>query len=605
MLALLAAVLICLSGARAQSNTEYSFRQQSNSDYDHSYSPSPILTMDCLAANGYGQWTLSSANQYCPSMMQGPVYPAGWYLLENALRNPSTKYDPSDPVDFPGCIPPGVVDCSGYDGTYGQDFDTCSPATEPKATANLDGAITFIWPDVSRQTFDVWGFRKSDVDLSLSFLTFPANPVLPANIIAMPITSFPAISTTSGTATHNIVTAAPFQDEFDVCSDAAYLYITWCSNTHMSENIGPSEIWYEVLDINTMAPVLGPASAGSGMRPTIACDPRNNRYGGTTIHFDLAFIAPVNGSFVSEGTLLGGTPVWEDYNAGVWTTYPMSIYVLNPLGGENMKWYIASHVRALVSSVLGGAWNPACYAIVAGFDGDVLSPVLILYNLSDPHITPGIAAYVDGDRLPPYGIPLGNPNPTDPIPAPTPPQIGWPVKDAPIVAMANPYDNQDVSTDIPPNWREYDQFHCLYQLDLSQNPGQPANEINPLLIVRNADNGLTNPPPPDPNAGPTPPDTRLALNQVEITPHPPQPQLLPDPTTYCAAVNQMGIHVHWRTPDGWHFYARDMNRTFDEDIDENTLVTDQCTVSDGTAHGGTVGAAIKGYNHMTIWTDPN
>jgi len=54
-----------------------------------------------------------------------------------------------------------------------------------------------------------------------------------------------------------------------------------------------------------------------------------------------------------------------------------------------------------------------------------------------------------------------------------------------------------------------------------------------------------------------------------------------------------------------------MNRTFDEPIDESTLVTDSCIVSDGTSHGGTEGATIAtpselgAINYMTIWSDPN
>jgi hypothetical protein len=75
-------------------------------------------------------------------------------------------------------------------------------------------------------------------------------------------------------------------------------------------------------------------------------------------------------------------------------------------------------------------------------------------------------------------------------------------------------------------------------------------------------------------------------------------------SSYVGAVNQMGIHVHWRIGSN-HFYTRDMNRTFDEDIDEATLVTDVCKVSDGTAHGGTVGATVIGNGRMTVWTDPN
>ncbi|MDP4198114.1 MAG: hypothetical protein Q8922_01640 [Bacteroidota bacterium] len=94
-------------------------------------------------------------------------------------------------------------------------------------------------------------------------------------------------------------------------------------------------------------------------------------------------------------------------------------------------------------------------------------------------------------------------------------------------------------------------------------------------------------------------DTRLTLTQDASH------VLIPDPvTSYVAAVNQMGIHVHWRTATNIHYYARDMNRAFDEDIEENTLVTDQCTVSDGTAHGGTVEAEIT-WPTMSIWTDPN
>ena len=608
MLALCLACAISVTGIRAQSNTEYSFRQQSVAD-GQSYGETggagtgdavPVLSMDCLAANGYGQWTLSSSTGQGTN--GATTYPAGWYLLANGLYTPSTHYDAAahDPTlltNHPECIPPGVVQNGQVVGDV--------TVGEPKATANLDGAETFVWPDQNpgtlHQDFQVQGFRQGSVDLSLSFL---ANPHPPMNVITSAITPFTSIST--GTPLHTVVSTTA-ADEFDVCSDAAYLYITWCSSTNMSPGVGPSEIWWEVLDINTMAVVAGPTSAGSGMRPTIACDPRDNRNGGPAIHFDLAFIAPVAGSWLTLGGMTGGNPVWKDYNAGTWTTYPATVTVLLPAGGTT-TYYMATHVRALVSSVAGGAWYPACYAIVEGFSGDVLSPVLILYNQLDPHIPMGQAAYVDGDVMPPYGVPLGNPNPTDPIPAPITPQIGWPVKDAPIVAFANPYDNQNISSDIPSDWQAYDQFHCLYQLDLSGFPGQPPNQTYPLLIVRNSDNGETNPLQPNPNGSTA--DTRLVLNQVEMSPPPPQPQLLQYPASYCAAVNQMGIHVHWRSQANEgspviHYYSRDMNRTFDEDIDENTLVTDQCTVSNGTGHGGRVGAKVDVNKEMTVWTDPN
>ncbi|MFI5202303.1 MAG: hypothetical protein ACHQNE_07940, partial [Candidatus Kapaibacterium sp.] len=100
-----ALLLFSLTGVRGQTNTEYSFGNfgfgpQSVTDghaFNNNGDPVPILTMDCLAANGYGQWTLSSN-----------MSTAGWYLLENALRVPCTKFVVGDP-NHPGCTPPGVV----------------------------------------------------------------------------------------------------------------------------------------------------------------------------------------------------------------------------------------------------------------------------------------------------------------------------------------------------------------------------------------------------------------------------------------------------------------------------------------------------------------
>jgi hypothetical protein len=168
-----------------------------------------------------------------------------------------------------------------------------------------------------------------------------------------------------------------------------------------------------------------------------------------------------------------------------------------------------------------------------------------------------------------------------------------PVVDEPIIAFADPYNNQNAnSTGI------FDFWHCLYQLDVLTT----TTHVFPLMIVRSAE-----------ICGAS--DTRIALNQDpgDATKTPPIPAtLLKDPINnwYVGAVNQMGIHVHWRAIDlasgqPAHFYTRDMNRTFDEDIDENTLVTDYCTINDGTSHGGTVGASIITTHRMSIWTDPN
>ncbi|MGI0134377.1 MAG: hypothetical protein ACREBW_05415, partial [Candidatus Micrarchaeaceae archaeon] len=154
-----------------------------------------------------------------------------------------------------------------------------------------------------------------------------------------------------------------------------------------------------------------------------------------------------------------------------------------------------------------------------------------------------------------------------------------------------------------------DQIHCLYEYDLGS--GAAPGKLYPLEIVRGSDIAAHFPVEPDPSFPPYGPNTSLVVNQSGGA-------LMNDPDEhagalhwYVGAVNQMGIHIHWHAPDGasppnpTHYYARDMFRTFDEDIDENTLVTDQCTVSNGTAHGGYVGAYLDGGHRMTVWTDPN
>ena len=42
-----------------------------------------------------------------------------------------------------------------------------------------------------------------------------------------------------------------------------------------------------------------------------------------------------------------------------------------------------------------------------------------------------------------------------------------------------------------------------------------------------------------------------------------------------------------------------------EEIDENTLVTDRCTVKDGRSHGGLLGGELENGKRMTVRTDPN
>ena len=543
-------LLANLAGLRAQTNDEYNFRQQIYAPGGWGSGPAPSHTMNCLAANGYGQWTITQGGT--------SGYPAGWYLLANGLYNP---YE-SGP-----CIPPGVVSHGSLSGDL---------PTEPKVTANLDGAVNYVWPASGypsyRTTFTVEGFYPSDIDISIAS-GFP-NATDSRKVVKNSINLFAACSTWTGSSynTHAVTTETDFRDEFDVASDAAFLYIVW-SSTVNPVNAGKKEIWATVLDLSTHATVSGfPIFIGDGERPTIACDPRNNRGGGSTPVFEVAYLTghtldadnvihvKWNGTSLSTPDVLTHTYIVPNSSPQTTDTYSKPV-----------------HARVLVSSVPGQTPTSAVYAISSG------SAALFYY---DPPVAATDALYVDGP------LTLWT---TTPLPLPlyytgSEPSTGSPVVDNPIIAFADPYNNQG---------SRLDPFHCLYQLHVTFPSGSVVE--NPLCIVRGADNNTLH--------APFTGETRLVLNQDVDGRLEYDPINTPGSSyggAYIGAVNQMGIHVHWfNIYDGNHYYARDTSRTFDEDIDENTLVTDICTVSDGTSHGGTTGATIQPDKQMTIWTDPN
>ena len=522
-------LLACAPVSQAQSNAEYTFRQQSVIDGDsYAGSPAPVLTMDALAANGYGQWTLSS---YSGS------YNPGWFLLANGLYKPSTKYDAGDTVDYPSAIPPGVVATGSLDYT----------PTEPKAMANLDGAVYYVWPDpTDRKSF----------------------------IVENSISSF-SVPTWTGTSTntHDISSdEIDFRDNCDEACDAGFLYIVWSSSVN-PDTASQKEIWATVIDLATHETVDGyPMLMGTGIRPTISCDPRWNS------PISIFYVSFLTGLSVGDVIML--TAYVGTYQYYLWPM-PSEYLVPNTLTWATYSFGFATHARVVASGMQ--------------LDQDIES--VVVYAIASGHLLCyddalfAAAYYVDGP-LTPWTLPtLDGEQPEAP---PT-------VVDNPIIAFADPYSSYQ-------SWLGYyypDPFHCLYQLDATY----PDGERFPLVIVRGADNATTNAPDAS-SIG----DTRLVLNQdtSRVLQNDPLPNTYLDSTDggwYVGAANQMGIHVHWRALDGsgdtTHFYARDTSRTFDEPIDENTLVTDICTISDGTAHGGTAGAMVLPGKQMTIWTDPN
>jgi hypothetical protein len=582
------------AGLRAQTpDSEYNFNVQSLVD-GTSYGvygggsiingdPVPILSMDCVAANGYGQWTLSS---HAGTHSQ---FPSGWYLLENALRKPSSGYNSDTSQHEPGCIPPGVVQ-------YGALAGSIYPK-EPKGAANLDTWINYMWPDsTDRSKFIVQFFDSSDIDLSAKFCTNPT--VGKMNVVTASAIHSDSISTMDDSGhVHNIDTESDYRDEFDDVSDARFHYYVWASNVN-PVNPGMKEIWAMVTPLGSSTPTIMPFFVGDGKFPTVSCDARNNR-SGTTPKFDVAYINP------------SGQPVDISYTNSTPKPFLLNPEFIPPYGYFTCDPPLGfppcppptitsvTHVRAIVSEIAGqttvyhglyliGYTNPGNTAAET-WPNPSTTEGLFLY----PHLDTGISTspnLCDGPPLPgPSSTVLGaSPGLIASI-------VG--VVDEPITAICDPYDNQ--------NRPGYEGFHVVYRinaLDMTDTVREP------LIIMKAWYNGSTYP-------DTTPEDSRLMLTTlVEAFDSFGPVAVWPPPVNhgYVAAVNQMGIHVHWRTGTlgtGTHYYARDMKRTFNEPIEENTIVTDLCMVTDGSAtganHGGTVGAELLPGKKMLIYTDPN
>ena len=122
-----------LAGIRAQTNGEYNFRQQSTLDGDsYAGDPVPILTMDCLAANGYGQWTLSStANGSHES------WPHWSYYGRNNIYVTSPSSDDQPIIQAPGTS----IAVGSLDGNY---FGGLDPTSDP---TNFTSDVGSGWTD--------------------------------------------------------------------------------------------------------------------------------------------------------------------------------------------------------------------------------------------------------------------------------------------------------------------------------------------------------------------------------------------------------------------------------------------------------------------------
>ncbi|MEI8135498.1 MAG: hypothetical protein WCH46_10585, partial [bacterium] len=587
MLAYLAVVLCFSAGVRGQ-NFVYAtgINQYKVVDGTHYSSTDPTLdmTMDCLAANGYGQWTCSSSIGTLGSISDHPwvfspnqeevtsgaswnlsssSHQKGWFLLSNLLAKPSEKYVSSS-SSHPGCQPPGIVS--------GGEFNTTYPTT-PKVVANLDGRARYVWGEpTNRLTFKVEGFndaRGSDVNDRQINITLDGLPNPPINrqIIQKPIFNYPSgggdVTTKDAGNTDRQIdnSETDKRDEFDIAIDKKFLYIVW--------NSGGS-IYAKAINLTDGTTATTAFLVATGTRPTVACDVRANS---NTPSFVVSWInggnikvAEYNGNAVQHG---GIETLPKTYNNPSSTSPATFNYTCNP-----------THARVVVSSRASVSTH-----VISVYVREC--DELVYYDAITWNPTNDIAWYVDGIR--PY-----QGTGTYPFPSPIPQNAFdhrngvLAIVDNPIVAFANPYDGTST----------FDEFYCLYQLAVNNNGGATAYE-NPLIKVQCAYNGFGN----NPHSNSA--DTRLLLNQEHPTSGSGPDLVVDDPTSYCAAANQMGIHMHWRSvyaPVGAtsaqlnHYYVR-IDKDFNEDIEEHTLLTNVCLIS--------ANCKLLDGVKMTIWSDPN
>jgi hypothetical protein len=502
------------------------------------------------AANGYGVWGSND--------MPGGQY--GWVLLSNAVSNK----DLSDPSKI---IPSGQVQA----GLFQQ-----APVIREslKIVANLRGAVRYVWLNQSKTGFIIQGFDDGQIrmgEIDVKFTHFP-NPVNHRFLVdpdgtTPTIHQFPlVVPFIDALGTHlplglDEIVEPILLDQFDVAIDGKNLYIVW--NKVIPDDLN-WEIWSVTVDLAT-----GDKSnvnyVMKGRRPTVAADVRNIPENPT---YDVACLW--NAPFLPLGVYAEVRT--RLFHEGLGKNV-FSLHDEVRCDGQTIGYGSVTRARILCGSVANAPTTAkGVYILRRSLDlGDEKYHELLFHRIRYDHIigenSPAISAsHVDGI--------LNNLRPA--------PMVGqWGVQDEPIVAFANPYDGE-----ASPNYAE---FHCNYRMRGVVENGQFTN-----CMVRADHNGCNGRP-----------DTRTPVDRklngavwewLDIE----------NPFLYhTACVNQMGIHVYQQvtTGGGGRYYSRD-KRSFDEPIEENTLVTYDCYVKDGITHGGTVGATVKSGKTVTLWTDP-
>ncbi|HET9136728.1 MAG TPA: hypothetical protein VFO76_08825, partial [Candidatus Kapabacteria bacterium] len=524
----------------------------------------------CLASNGYGNW-LAEANKNT------------FYLWGDTTRDESASATPP--------IPSGKI----FSGNLSAEINKIP--TEVKVTTNLVGNTIYVWPTTTdnattnRTTFEVriLGDNRNGSaiaqQIDINYTGIPNTSGSRDAIKSTITTVSPSIPTFTGiTPISPVIQAtnvsggsieADWHDTYDVCCDGVHLYIVW--ETYVG-SLSANFVFVTAVNISDGSVVSGfPKQVGTtGVRPTITCDVRNQTSSNLTY-------------LISLITSSDAIQLWWD-NVLLGTPLTLTKLFDAPVTNTPTNYQFIKHVKPVFGSVNGTSVGvQGVYAIVNGASnlsaatGDDIIFHKVTGNFSSGFTSTGNAFYVDGMQI-------GNHTHVD---ASTTTTHFCPVINQYIQAFANPYDGRATSN--------YDEFHCLYQLDLgSPFSGPPASTWNtssqfPLLIAGGHGTGM---------------QTKIVSEDMTGTTFNSflsSPTAASLPNHYLASVNQMGIHVFWEgegTPSNRWFYSRDQ-RSFDEDIEENTLLTYYNEVRDGSSHGGTVGATLQPSRILTMWTDPN
>jgi hypothetical protein len=580
MLALLLSVFVNVSGyGQSYTPIDYRFanpnhttskRDPDSNIYGIRNRNNTVLSNSFISAasNGYGTWTVNSDGY--------------WFLMSNEF-----DYGSSDSYDAARVVSMGAV-------TLGDGLK------EIKVATNLKGSVRFVYPNQARDGFLIKALNDANVlgtpSIDISFTG------IPKDVDSREAVKNAGQTVTASTQVGNVFKTISnsgnqadlyWQDISDVAMDEEFTYIVWQHYNNLSTKF---EIWVTVVNNHTNLtvtgfpkPVTDPQNNETGRRPTIACNVRHNS-GATPFSnptFDIAYITDIP----NPGQPGGGQIIHAFFTNNNFVKTPQPLWVKKSSAGGRLPYSLPMHVRMLVSSAIGQVTPvKAIYAIVdPGTTGQTKGDLIFHKILNNTNVTPNPlphAYYVDGANtfLQAHQAPLN----TLPVN-----EDDFMIENDPINGFANPYDGE-------PN-DNYDEFHCLYSFDfsysISRDPNPPFQFISSAaMIVRGCNNKLFS------NK-----DTRTILNRRRAAGNNTWVwTLTPTSQTLIGGVNQMGIHTYWRA-DGqiqnYEYYSRDF-RDFDEDIEENTLVSYDCFVANGSTHlGSATGPTLLPNRTMTLWED--